>query len=270
VAHGATVVAEFEDLGVRGATPLGKRVGLNEALDALTAQRAGVLLVATRDRLARDVIVSAVVERLVERQGARVMAAEGPGNGDSPEAELMRRIVDAFASYERMIIAARTRAAVRVKKLRGVRIGGVPLGFRLSADPCRIEPDSGGQGVIGLVRQLRSHGLSLRQIDEELRARGHRPRGGGHWHVQTLANISRPEAVVCAVQGEATNYKKSLAGSSSESLVPSLRQGRDVRIHADRIDPVLVGHRRGRRRGSHDGEANAIGRTGAGAAPPSP
>jgi len=66
---------------------------------ALTAQGAGVLLVAKRDRLARDVIVSAVVERLVERQGARVMAADGTGNGDSPEAELMRRIADAFSVY---------------------------------------------------------------------------------------------------------------------------------------------------------------------------
>jgi len=199
VAHGATVVAEFEDLGVRGATPLEKRIGLNEALDALTAQGAGVLLVAKRDRLARDVIVSAVVERLVERQGARVMAADGTGNGDSPEAELMRRIVDAFSVYERMVIAGRTRAALRVKKLKGERVGGVPLGFRLSADPGRIEPDAGEQEVIAIVRQLRGDGLSLRQIDEELRARGHRPRGGGSFHVQTLANILRPEAVACAV-----------------------------------------------------------------------
>ena len=104
-----------------------------------------------------------------------------------------------IASYERMVIAARTRAALRVKKLRGERVGAVPLGYRLSADVSRIEPDSGEQEIIALVRQLRGDGLSLRQIDVELRARGHRPRGGGHWHVQTLANILRPEAVACAV-----------------------------------------------------------------------
>ena len=98
-----------------------------------------------------------------------------------------------------MTIAGRTRAALRVKKLRGERVGGVPLGFRLSADVSRIEPDSGEQEVLALVRQLRGDGLSLRQIDVELRARGHQPRGGGHWHVQTLANILRPEAVACAV-----------------------------------------------------------------------
>ena len=86
-----------------------------------------------------------------------------------------------------------------MKEPRGERVGGVPLGFRLSADVSRIEPDAGEQKVIALVRQLRGDGLSLRRIDKELRARGHRPRGGGSFHVQTLANILRPEAVACAV-----------------------------------------------------------------------
>ncbi len=187
----ASLVTVHEDIGVSGATPLEKRPGLNAALDALAEHAAGVLLVAKRDRLARDVIVGAVVERLVERQGARILAADGTGNGDGPEHALMRHLVMAFASYERALVGARTRAALRVKKARGERVGAVPLGFRLSADGGHIEPDSGEQEVIALVRQLRGDGLSLRQIDGELRARGHRPRGGGQWHVQTLTNMLR-------------------------------------------------------------------------------
>jgi len=40
---------------------------------------------------------------------------------------------------------------------------------------------------------MREEGLSLRAIDEALRARGHKPRGGEKWDAQTLSNIARME-----------------------------------------------------------------------------
>jgi DNA invertase Pin-like site-specific DNA recombinase len=134
-ANGVVLVAVHEDLGVTGATPVEKRPGLNAALDSLAVACAGVLLVAKRDRLARDVVIGAVAERLVERLGARVLSADGTGNGDGPEQQLMRHLINAFAEYERMVIGARTKAALHVKKRRGERIGAVPLGYRLSATP---------------------------------------------------------------------------------------------------------------------------------------
>jgi DNA invertase Pin-like site-specific DNA recombinase len=78
--------------------------------------------------MARDTLVAAMVERLAERHGARVCTADGMAEGDSPEAPLMRRIVDAFAEYERLVIRTRTRAALALKRHRGERIGGVPHG----------------------------------------------------------------------------------------------------------------------------------------------
>jgi len=191
-AHGAALCGLYEDIGVSGATPFEKRPGLTQALSALSDERAGVLLVAKRDRLARDVVIGAVVERLAERQGARVMAADGTGNGDGPEHQLVRHLVNAFAEYERAIIGARTRAALQVKKARGERVGGVPYGYRVSeSDPGRLRRDRDEQEALVAIRELREDGLSLRAIDRELRARGHRPRTGGKWHVQTLSNLLR-------------------------------------------------------------------------------
>ena len=113
--EGAELVEVHADLGVSGGTPVEKRPGLKLALDTLAREGAGVLLVAKRDRLARDVVVGAVAERLVERLGARVLTADGTGNGDGPEQQLMRHLINAFAEYERMVIGARTKAALRVK-----------------------------------------------------------------------------------------------------------------------------------------------------------
>ena len=190
-AHSAVLTACFEDHGISGAAPLDRRPGLIEALDALSDGGAGVLLVAKRDRLARDVVVGAVIERLVERQGARVLAADGTGNGEGPEAQLMHHLIHAFAEYERALIGARTRAALQVKKARGERVGAIPYGFRLSADPSRLEPDEAEQASIETLNELRDEGLSLRAIDRELRSRGHLPRTGSRWHVQTISNLIR-------------------------------------------------------------------------------
>jgi len=124
--------------GVSGATPLERRAILLQALDDVKAHRAGVFVVAKRDRLARDVVCAALIERLVERAGARVCAADGTGDTKGPEGALLRGIVDLFASYERLLIASRTKAALGAKKARGERTGGVPFGFHERwANACR-------------------------------------------------------------------------------------------------------------------------------------
>src|SRR5689334_3423603 len=55
--HGAMVVGESIDWGVSGAAELADRPGLMSAIAAIDAHGAGLLVVAKRDRLARDVVV---------------------------------------------------------------------------------------------------------------------------------------------------------------------------------------------------------------------
>ena len=112
-----TLVAVYEDIGVSGGADLDKRPGLMAALDALTAWPA--LVAVKRDRLARDTMNAAMIERLALRAGAKVLTCDGAGEGDSPEAMLMRTMIDAFAQYERQIIKARTKAALAVKRDEG-------------------------------------------------------------------------------------------------------------------------------------------------------
>ena len=52
--------------------------------------RAAFLIAAKRDRLARGVVAAAMIERLVSKAGARVVAADGVGSGSGPETALMR------------------------------------------------------------------------------------------------------------------------------------------------------------------------------------
>lgn len=183
------VCAWHEDRGISGGAPLEDRPGLTAAVADLATHGAGVLVVARRDRLARDVLTAALVERLCERAGAHVRSADGTGNGDGPEAELLRSVIDAFAAYERALIRSRTKAALAVKKARGERVGGVPYGWRVGEDG-RLVAVPAEQAAVALARRLRGEGRSLRQIAVALVAEGHRPRSGGSWAVQTVARVS--------------------------------------------------------------------------------
>jgi len=193
-ANGAELVSVHVDRGVSGGAPLDKRPALLEALDTVAESGAGYLVVAKRDRLARDVMVAAMVERMAERSGAVIVAADGAGNGDSPEALLMRRMVDAFAEYERAIIRARTRAALAVKRSKGEKTGGrCPFGYRLAADGVHLEPEPREQRVVSLLKALRAEGLSLRAIAERLNADGVQARGR-KWYPMTISRVLEREA----------------------------------------------------------------------------
>lgn len=188
---GVALVAWHTDLGVSGAAPLDRRPGLLSALADLGAQGAGLLVVARRDRLARDVIAAAMVERQAADLGARVVSAAGEGtdSGDDPAAGLLRRMVDAFAEYERAMIAARTRAAMAAKARRGEAIGPPRLGFRVVDGRPEVDPVEAA-GVQRAVT-LRAAGLSYRALAAALTAEGYRTRSGGpHNHRSVSARLA--------------------------------------------------------------------------------
>jgi DNA invertase Pin-like site-specific DNA recombinase len=171
------VLAWHADLGVGGTRELEQRPALVAALGELNVAGAGLLVVAKRDRLARDVAVASAVERAVQRCGARVVAADGAANGDGDADRFLRRILDAAAEYERALIRARTKVALQAKRARGERVGTVPFGFAVSADG-QVVPDSAEQAVIRRVRDLRAAGLSVRRVVAESCKEGLMSRAG--------------------------------------------------------------------------------------------
>lgn len=184
-AHQSQLMAVYTDVGVSGGTPLEKRPGLLSALNALTRGR--VLLVVRRDRLARDTLTAAMCEKIAQKVGASIMTVSGEGNGEGPEAQLMRTILDAFAQYEKALIALRTKAGMARKREKGERLGMVPYGWQLDADGVHLIDHAPEQAVIATVRVLRASGLSYRAIADELNRRGLVNRAGGRFnHTQVV------------------------------------------------------------------------------------
>lgn len=190
---GVEVVAWYEDHGISGAKDVAERPGLGEALAALRAHGAGILAVAKRDRLARDVLIAGTVDHLVGRAGARVVSADGIGNGDSPADQFMRTILDGASAFERAQIRGRTKAALGVKRARGERVGGVPWGWRVGDDGVRLVPHPGEREVTQRAKALRAEGLSFARVAAQLAAEGHATRTGQPFSRQEVhALVQRP------------------------------------------------------------------------------
>ena len=172
---GSALAGIFVDAGVSGALPLEKRPGLLAALDAIKA--GDTLVVARRDRLGRDLLNVAMIERLVERAGARVASAAGEGtNDDGPTGVLMRQIIDAFAQFERAIIASRTRAALAARRAKGGRVG---------------RPRETPEWILRRVVRARRRGTSWAAIAARLDRDGvPTVRGAAKWRPSTVQRIA--------------------------------------------------------------------------------
>jgi DNA invertase Pin-like site-specific DNA recombinase len=192
---GLPLAAVFTDAGTSGSLGIEDRPVLLEAVAAL--KRGDVLIVAKRDRIGRDVIAVAMIERLVTKRGARIVSAAGEGTdtGDDPAGVLMRRLIDSFAEYERLIIGARTKAALAAKRKRGERISRfIPYGYQLADDRRTLEPLGAEQAILGDMREQRAAGDSFQGIANRLNARGLRTRVGSPWLYEYVRSALRHAA----------------------------------------------------------------------------
>jgi site-specific DNA recombinase len=178
---GASSLEFFGDEGLSGALALEKRPGIVQALSALNKD--AVLIVAKRDRLGRDPLVLAMIESAVKRKGARIISCAGEGTeNDDPSSIFMRRLVDAFGEYERLIIGARVKAALGIKKDKGERVGYVPFGCTLQEDGKTLAPCEDELLLLNHIAALRTQQYSIRKIAAALNKEHKFNRGGSPWN----------------------------------------------------------------------------------------
>lgn len=184
-ANHLNLIASYLDRGVSGATPPNERPALSQALIharslAHPSRKKGrptnpvALLVAKRDRLARDPLIALTIERSIP-----VLSADNTANGNTPQDALMRSILDGMSQYERALIKDRTKQALLALKQRGLRYSGsIPYGFKVTQGSRQLVQDPDEFKIIELIKRLFSQGLSQRAIQRELANQGIVGRGG--------------------------------------------------------------------------------------------
>lgn len=102
---------------------------LHQAIEKLSS--GAVLVVDAPDRLARDMLVALTIEHEVKKAGASIEYANGTASGVTPEGELLRNILAAFAQYERSRIRKRTSDGMAKRQAAGEWFGKPPIGWKL-------------------------------------------------------------------------------------------------------------------------------------------
>jgi site-specific DNA recombinase len=162
------LVAVIEDAGVSAKSL--NRPGLQKALAMLRAGKADGLVIAKLDRLTRSVADWQILidEYFGERAGRQLFSVADSIDTRTAAGRLVLNVLLSVAQWEREIISERTRDALQHKIRKGERCGKVRFGYDVADDGITLVPNHSEQATIGLIRQLRSNGQTLRQIANEL------------------------------------------------------------------------------------------------------
>lgn len=175
------------------------RPGLDELRAAVQTGRVGKVLVYRLDRLARDLLLAEQLHRELSVLCAVVSVSEAFGEGFT--GNLMRQIVAAFAEYERAVIATRLKGGRRERARQNGTYsgGGGVLGYRPAGT--KKNPGKGALVMVdaeaGAIRdcfRLRSEGLSLRLIAEELNRKGFRTLKGSQFGPVQVSRVLARES----------------------------------------------------------------------------
>lgn len=178
---------DSRDEGLSGALPVEERPALQSRIKLLSP--GDVLIVAKRDRVARDLATVILIENMVAARGARLVSTRGEGTeDDEPESYFIRRLLDLFAEYERLITKKRTKLALAEKKRRGEWVGRPPFGWDVEkrGEDGRagryLIPNEREQRALALMRVERAAGESLEEIAKKLNALGYATKKGRPWN----------------------------------------------------------------------------------------
>jgi len=177
----------FVDAGLSGGRS-DNRPGLQSALDAVCKAK-GVLVVYSLSRLARSTKDTIQIGERLDKASADLVSLSERIDTTSAAGKMMFRMLAVLAEFERDQISERTSTAMKFKAAKGERVGKVPFGFNLSADGVTLVPNDKEQEAITIIRELRSTGLSLREIANELNRQQIATKEGKPWIHTTVQRI---------------------------------------------------------------------------------
>jgi site-specific DNA recombinase len=162
-----------EELNVSGGATLERRTGLRQAVQAIEAGEAEVVVVAYFDRLVRSLAVQREVVERVERAGGAIVAVDvGEVRADTASRWLSSTLLGMVAEYARRVTGERTADAKRRAVARGVPpFPNVPPGYR-RRDDASLEPDPDQAPAVAEAFALRAGGSTVAEVREHLRQHG--------------------------------------------------------------------------------------------------
>lgn len=172
--RGWTIVGWHADEGISGSKSIEQRPGLAAAIEAVEDGKAAVVMVSKTDRVARGLRTLLHVVDRVENVGGVIVAVDGTIDTSSAAGRFQTQIMGSVAELERALMSDRTKAALAVRKAKGVRLG---------------RPSTLPREVVARIVEARAGGATLRAIAAELTAKGVPSARGGKWEAATIKRV---------------------------------------------------------------------------------
>lgn len=165
------------------------RPELQAALD-LACKTKGALVVYSLSRLARSTKDAILISERLDRAGADLVSLSERIDTTSAAGKMVFRMLAVLSEFERDLIRERTEAAMSHLRKHKRRISGlIPYGFELGDDGMSLLDVEEEQQAIGLMKALRSDGMSLRKIAADLEERAIPTKTGAKWSAPTVKAI---------------------------------------------------------------------------------
>ena len=185
--HDLELVEVIDDAG-HSAKSL-DRPGMARLLDLIRRRKVDVVVVAKLDRITRSVRDLGELVDLFKRSGVEFASVADHIDTSTAAGRLVLNVMGSVSQWEREAIGERTAEALAVMRANGKRISRhAPYGYRGDGNGGWIRDEAEQRGV-GLIRQLRTAGLSLRQIGADLEHRGVIGRAGTRLSPSTISSV---------------------------------------------------------------------------------
>lgn len=191
--RGLELVAIYREEGVSAKVPLHKRAEGAQLVDTLSRKRARHVIAVKLDRLFRNAADALNQTEAWDRAKCALHVIDMGGSAIDTASAMGRMfftMAAAFAEMERNLTSERTRSALRHKKsVNEVYCPVTPLGFNREGN--KLVKNVSEVETVRRIQQMKSSGVSLRQIVAALNADGTPTKRGGRWHLVTVQNVLR-------------------------------------------------------------------------------
>ncbi len=170
---GLRLTRTADELDVSGKTSLEDRKGLREAIEAVEAGEADVIVAAYFDRLVRSLKVQAELVQRVERAGGKVLAVDVGQVTEGTASEWLNGTMHGMVSeYYARLAGERTASAQRRAVARGVApFPNVPPGYTRNEDGTLATHPTEAP-VVAEAFRMRADGSTIKDIRAYLKANG--------------------------------------------------------------------------------------------------
>ena len=188
--NGITIVHEYIDRALSASKDTEKRLDFLKMIRDSGKGQFEAVLVWKLDRFARDRYDSAHYKHILKKNGVRVISATEPIS-DGPEGIILESMLEGMAEYYSAELSVKIKRGLKENALKGVNNGGrTAFGYCLAGEansPKHYEPDPLTAPVVREIFQRYADGDEIKDIRDDLNARGIKTNYGGAFRYSTLS-----------------------------------------------------------------------------------